>query len=581
METLQAWAYKAIIAIDFEFEFGGNPGNRPQPVCMVARDLLTGHTWRIWRGEFGTSPPFSTGPETLFVAYYASAEWGCFRVLGWPMPTRILDLYAEFKCRLNGKRPALGAGLLGALAYFGIDTIDGNEKTAMRDLILAGPPWSADQRQDILSYCEGDVVGLERLLPAMQPQIDLPRALLRGRYMAASSAIEHAGIPIDTVTLASLREHWTEIQDELIADIDVDFGVYEGRTFKTAKFEAFLIRAGIPWARLPSGALDLKSDTFREMAKAYPAIAPLHELRHALSDMRLNALTVGDDGRNRTVLWAFASKTGRNQPSNTKFIFGPSVWLRGLIKPPPGCGVAYLDWGNQEFAIAAKLSGDEAMMAAYNSGDPYLAFGKQSGRVPADATKASHPGERELLKACVLGVQYGMGEYTLAGRMDQALIVARTLLRLHRDTYRKFWKFAEAAVDVAMLGMSLKTVFGWQVVAGNDPNPRSLMNFPMQANGAEMLRLACCLGTERGIEIVAPVHDAVMICAPLDRLNVDIATMRTAMDEASRAVLDGFEIRTEVNVVRYPNRYEDPRGRDMWAKVMRLLDRYAKTKSVA
>src|ERR1700721_656511 len=129
-----AWTYKAIIAIDFEFEFDGNPANRPRPVCMVARDLLTGQTWRIWRGEFGTPPPFSTGPETLFVAYYASAEWGCFRALGWPMPARILDLYAEFKCRVNGKRPTLGVGLIGALGYFGLDTISANEKTEMRDL---------------------------------------------------------------------------------------------------------------------------------------------------------------------------------------------------------------------------------------------------------------------------------------------------------------------------------------------------------------------------------------------------------------------------------------------------------------
>ena len=46
---------------------------------------------------------------------------------------------------------------------------------------------------------------------------------------------------------------------------------------------------------------------------------------------------------------------------------------------------------NQEFGIAAKLSGDRAKMAAYLSGDPYIAFGKQCGKLPAGATKASHP----------------------------------------------------------------------------------------------------------------------------------------------------------------------------------------------
>ena len=105
----------------------------------------------------------------------------------------------------------------------------------------------------------------------------------------------------------------------------------------------------------------------------------MRELRSALSEMRLSDLAVGSDGRNRTILSAFQSRTGRCQPSNTKYIFGPSVWLRGLIQPPEGWGVAYLDWSQQEFGIAAVLSGDEAMQAAYLSGDPYLEFAKQAG----------------------------------------------------------------------------------------------------------------------------------------------------------------------------------------------------------
>jgi DNA polymerase I-like protein with 3'-5' exonuclease and polymerase domains len=34
-------------------------------------------------------------------------------------------------------------------------------------------------------------------------------------------------------------------------------------------------------------------------------------------------------------------------------------------------GVAYIDWSQQEFAIAAKLSGDKAMLEAYRSGKPW------------------------------------------------------------------------------------------------------------------------------------------------------------------------------------------------------------------
>jgi hypothetical protein len=124
-----------------------------------------------------------------------------------------------------------------------------------------------------------------------------------------------------------------------------------------------------------------------------------------------------------------------------------------------------------------------------------------------------------------------------------------------------------------MLKGGLHTVFGWKVRAGGNANPRSLRNFPMQANGAEMLRLACCLATECGIEVCAPVHDAVLICAPLERLHCDVAGMRRAMAEASRTVLSGFELRTDARVVRHPERYMDDRGHVMWERVVALLKR--------
>jgi hypothetical protein len=167
-----------------------------------------------------------------------------------------------------------------------------------------------------------------------------------------------------------------------------------------------------------------------------------------------------------------------------------------------------------------------------------------------------------------------MAAYSLASRIGQPPIVACRLLELHRETYPKFWKWSDSAVTYALLNNILYTVFRWYVHIGPDFNPRSLLNFPMQANGAEMLRLACCLATERGIEVCAPVHDAVLIAAPLERLDDDVDRMRAAMLEASRVVLDGFELRTEANVVRYPDRYiEMDRGAHMWGTVMGLLDK--------
>ena len=38
----------------------------------------------------------------------------------------------------------------------------------------------------------------------------------------------------------------------------------------------------------------------------------------------------------------FRGATSRNQPSNAKFLFGPSCWLRGLIKPRKGWAIVDL-----------------------------------------------------------------------------------------------------------------------------------------------------------------------------------------------------------------------------------------------
>ena len=175
-------AVPGVVAVDFEFIAA--PGNRPIPVCLVAHELRSGRRFRVWRDQFGPAPPYATGPDVLFVAYYASAEFGCYRVLGWPMPERILDLFTEFRASTNGLDTPAGNSLLGALAYFGLDGMGATEKEEMRALILRGGPWAEDERTAILDYCEDDVEALERLLPAMLPKIDLPRALLRGRYMA-------------------------------------------------------------------------------------------------------------------------------------------------------------------------------------------------------------------------------------------------------------------------------------------------------------------------------------------------------------------------------------------------------------
>ena len=248
--------------------------------------------------------------------------------------------------------------------------------------------------------------------------------------------------------------------------------------------------------------------------------------------------------------------------------------MRGLIKPPAGHGLAYIDWASQEIAIAAALSGDGRLLQGYASGDPYLAFAKAAKLVPSDATKASHRVIRDRCKAVVLGVNYGMGPDGLAARLGIAPVEARDLLRLHRETYSTFWTWLEEVINAALLTCEMRTIFGFRLNVGRDANIRQLMNWPMQANGAEMMRIAAIAATEAGIQVCAPVHDAFLICAPLEQLDGKIAEMRSIMLKAGRAVLGGIEVRTDVNVVKWPDRYQEDAGIAMWETVMRHLNHH-------
>jgi DNA polymerase-1 len=558
--------------VDFEFIAGS--GDRPIPVCLVARELASKREYRLWQDDLTRreQAPYSTAEDCLFVSYYASAELGCHLALGWSFPVRVLDLYAEFRALTNGRPTPCGSGLLGALTFFGLDALEVAEKDTMRQLVLRGGPWSPEERAAILNYCASDVRGLERLLPRMTGLLDLPRALLRGRYMAAAARIEDCGVPIDVDALERLRRGWPTIQDRLIARVDQDYGVFDGRTFKSDRWATWLKTRGLQWPRLPSGRLALDDDTFRSMARRYPEVESMRELRTSLAQLRLEDLAVGTDGRNRCLLSAFRARTSRNQPSNSRFIFGPAVWLRGLIRPEPGMGLAYVDWSQQEFGVAAALSNDSAMREAYESGDPYLTFAKQARAAPADASSQSHGTVRELFKACALAVQYGMGHEALAQQTGLLPAEARELLRLHRRTYREFWRWSDAVVDFAMAAGTLATTFGWSLQIVPPINARSLRNFPMQANGAEMLRLACCLTTERGIRVCAPVHDALLIEAPTPDLERSVDDTQAAMAEASMTVLDGFHLRSAARLIRYPDRYQDERGVQMWSLIWQILN---------
>src|SRR5215475_254990 len=126
MQLLQRF-YREVWAVDFEFY--APPGERPTPLCLVARELHTGRLVTSWlEGTRSVLPLIPSGKDVLMIAYYASAELACFLALAWPFPMRVLDLYAEFRCLTSGRPVPCGYGLLGALTAFGIEGMAAVEK---------------------------------------------------------------------------------------------------------------------------------------------------------------------------------------------------------------------------------------------------------------------------------------------------------------------------------------------------------------------------------------------------------------------------------------------------------------------
>lgn len=567
--------FSEVWAVDFEFI--AHPGERPVPICCVARELRSGREVRRWADEL--QYPLQIPDTGVLVAYYASAEVGCFLVLGWPLPANVLDLFAEFRVLVNGRERAAGAtaaSLLGALAFFGLSALDPDVKAGWRDRIIAGPPYDDEERVGILEYCRSDVLALEALLGPLVDQLCmrpfwLDHALLRGRYMKAAADIEGNGTPLDTEVLRKMLKHWPAIKTQLISEFQAQYPFYENGTLRMAKLETWAAERSIPWARTESGRLSLSEESLKSLSGAYPELGPLRELRFNLGKLHVGDIAVGSDGRNRTMLSAFRAKTGRNQPSGTRFVFAPSVWIRSLIRPSEGRALAYIDFSSQEIGIAAALSGDPAMLYAYQTGDPYLSFAIEAGLAPVGATRVSHESVRDRCKALVLGTLYGMGQSTLAANLGITAVEAKGLLAAHRKVYSVFWDWSQRATDAAILKGYVDTVFGWRLHVTSDTRPTSLLNHPMQSHGAEILRLSCCYLIETGIKVCAPVHDAVLIEAAEADIDQVVLEAKGFMGKASRVVLGGFEIRTDAKVIRYPNRYEDPRGKGMWLKVTEMI----------
>jgi len=357
----------------------------------------------------------------------------------------------------------------------------------------------------------------------------------------------------------------------------------------------------------------LAEKTLREMGSMFPRLERFCSAQISLTQMKnIQPLAIGPDGRVRvgkrdlafrrigqpitdlsdgrlkSAGWgAYRAKTGRNQPGSREFLMLRNNWWRTLLTPEPGKVLLYCDWSSQEIGIAAFLSGDKNMAADYEGDeDFYLAFAKSARLVPPDATKKSHKQYRDkVLKAVCLGTLYGQQKYSMAARIKRPVAEAGDLLLLHAQRYSTFWRWSSDTIDTAFLRNQIETPLGWQMEVGDvrsgadiaapgDTRVTTLQNWPMQATGADILRVAATAVAKAGLRLSFPLHDALLIeCAECEAEDVS----RVAVDLMVRAseVVLGRPIPVDVDVIRYGQNLRDGRGDPLWNVVRQALGREA------
>jgi hypothetical protein len=247
----------------------------------------------------------------------------------------------------------------------------------------------------------------------------------------------------------------------------------------------------------------------------------------------------------------FASATGRCQPDpSAGFVFGWDKSLYGIINPAPGHALIELDYTAEEIFIQSAIYNDKDLQQYYYmSKDIYCNIATVCGLIPRDEynilspseLKTKYKKERNAIKIVMLAQSYGAGQARLAdavGDADTANAITDTLDRIFPTSQKMRQKLAiDAAITRGLCmadGHILRTRPDGAETA---PAKSALINAPIQATGAQILRRIVHLSDLAGLSIVATIHDAVLIDCMDSEVDAVTAQASKIMQNAARDVL--------------------------------------------
>ena len=572
---------------DSEFDAKKGQGERPGfPHCYCAIEVFPDGREVEHRlaAPYPERPPWDRGDPYATIGFALGAETGSMLHTGWTLPSPAIDLYAEYMvlhnsemCRGDeGKKP--GPSLIQACRRYGVPTMDPAHKEKMRELAYTKTNHTPGEIAALQDYCLNDDCrsGL-RLFQAMRPHLDLARAPIRGAFMMQLEKMRWRGMPIDVPLYRRAERHAAAIAVKMRRELNRKLGaeIYYSGVFKRAAMFRLMQQRGIPIPVDPkTGKWSCSTRLLKPMIETYSEMKIFYEDKRMLDALTRLGLEIGTDGRHRTWANPFGTKTGRNNPS-TKALWGLPHTMRSFLRTTtPDMAIAQVDVSNEEIGIAAALSGDPTLIADYLSGDPYRQFAASALGVTSPTTL-----QRQVYKACVLGRIYGMGASTLARNLGISKGQAQHILDQMRARYPVLNAWLDRILIKAAHLVPITCTLGWSLTASGRPGEeRTFLNFPMQANGAELMRLVFARAGD--LPIIGCAHDSFILEDCADRIEQTVWRMQEIVRAASRDLLDGFELRADCkpneDITFYPDRFVDKREREdgmrHWNWLMRLIE---------
>ena len=190
----------------------------------------------------------------------------------------------------------------------GLPVRHAEEKKSMIDRILAGPPYSAEEKSSILDYCQQDVDDAAALFRVLWDRASagntfyLAQALLRGEYAKSMADMTRTGCPVNVELHDLIITRWPQLRAALIHSVS-HYGLFdEQETFKHDRFAVVIesLGAGDIWPRTPTGQFSVKSKDFRRMTEIYPQMEEFRAVHEAIaSASKISPFPICSDGRLR------------------------------------------------------------------------------------------------------------------------------------------------------------------------------------------------------------------------------------------------------------------------------------------